>query len=266
LAGDNSLAPLAPVATLCELVGSEDGVRFFPYAPRDWKGMIEGAMSLNKNHDPPVRLAVAHVGMIEPGTPPMFRDHQDAVDVDWLGKVLADHGVKHFVTGHWHAHWHGVRSGTHLWQLGALCPTGWDNPGPGYGKMLIVDTGGTEMSTELHEIPGPRFISLPNRLQDLVLPPGLDGCQVFVRIVASAKEMPLALQWLDRAKEQGTVLDGEVLADGQEAEQAAREAAGAARSSETLHQALDGYVHAMDVPIGVARETVLAECRRYLGV
>jgi hypothetical protein len=267
LAGDNSLAPLAPVATLCELVGAENGVRFFPYAPRDWKGTIEATMTLNKNHNPPVRLAVAHVGLIEPGTPFMFRDHQDAVDVDWLGEILAEHGVKHFVAGHWHAYWNGVRSGTHLWQLGALCPTGWDNPGPGYGKMLVVDTGGTEMTTELHELPGPRFINLrADDPGDLVLPAGLTGCQVFVRIVVSAGSMPWALQWLEQEKVRGSVEDGEVLIDGQEAEQAAREAAGAARSSETLQQALDGYVRSMQLPDGVTRETVLAECRRYLGV
>ena len=62
----------------------------------------------------------------------------------------------------------------------------------------------------------------------------------------------------------GTILDGFVELDRENEQAAARTAATAARSAETLEEALAQFVAGMPLPEGVSRERVVERARKYL--
>lgn len=196
------------------------------------------------------RVLCTHVGIIDGSTPPWLRNAADAVTVDLLNELRASAGLTHAIAGNWHSRklWGNVM------QVGALVPTGWDNPGlEGYGTLAILD-GDT---WRWEELPGPRFIKLSAGKEP---PTTLAGTRLYARVLT-----PPGTGEAEAASLKDYGLAGyEIEIDTGEAEASARTAAMAARSEETLEASLAGFVAAMELPSGVERATVLERCRGYL--
>jgi hypothetical protein len=131
--------------------------------------------------------------------------------------------------------------------------------------MLLVD--GTHV--EAVEIPGPRFVRIE----------GYDGVGELEALAARAKGSSLFVEWLappessDDARddlrvllERGTVYRGSVLVSVDEVNDAAREAAAAARASDSLSDALLSYVGKINLPEGLDRTRIYELCRRFTGI
>ena len=132
--------------------------------------------------DPRVRdipLVIGHFGVYDDSFPAWCKKAKGAWHVDSLFAFMRERNIKAVCLGDWHgrAIWN-KRNGTVIkhsadtrclssllldredsfiiLQGGALCPTGFDNPGlRGYGTLAIWDTDEHRLSWQ--EIPGPRF-------------------------------------------------------------------------------------------------------------
>lgn len=124
-----------------------------------------------------VPLVIAHFGVYDDSFPAWCRKAKGAWHVDALFAFMQERNIKAICLGDWHtrALWetdagfdmqikHTSQStplansvGSFIvMQGGALCPTGWDNPGlHGYGTVALWDTDEHRLSWQ--ELPGPRF-------------------------------------------------------------------------------------------------------------
>ena len=189
---------------------------------------------------------------------------KDAIDVDLLETLCKTHNIQTVLAGDWHGRgvWTKLDAASktvrQMVQVGALVPTGWDNPGlEGYGTVGLVDRAGFRFK----EVPGPRFVDgMPAEVAKLQAKGPAN--KLFVR----AKVAPGAVADVT-AQFAGVPCAGiSVQPDRALAQAAAKAAAGAARSSETLVEALDGFVQNLTIPSGVDRAAVLARSRAYLGL
>jgi len=101
------------------------------------------------------RVVVAHHGIADERTAPFLRHGKGVVQTKDLFAWMNLHGVNIYVAGDWHEHKHWEKGGKHIVQVGALCPTGWNNPGH-YGYGSLIKTDGTTWSRVV--VPGPRFL------------------------------------------------------------------------------------------------------------
>jgi len=173
--GDNGLGPLAASDAAIVVDDGPDVMRellLIPFAPSmtidDLRRCVEKL--------PNCKIAFSHVGVEDDRTPPWLRGH--GVSASDVLDLMESHGIYVWMSGDWHsaAEW---RRGRHLLaQIGALCPTGYDNPGDKYGYMRIIDTSG--MHTSVVPIPGPRFHSVASAAEASELAKNPNN---FVRIV-----------------------------------------------------------------------------------
>lgn len=190
---------------------------------------------------------------------------EDAVDVEWLADLCYEHGISHVFAGNWHTWQQHLFSHSFtnkrvtMTQVGALVPTGWDNPGfVGYGGLAIFD-GET---VERVEIPGPRFI-------DVIDEEGLEhnlGTFPYVRWTCKPDEVQQAQSTLEDLVELNRIRGYVVRVDDEETRSKARAAACSASDTNTLGGALDAYVGELTMHQDVSRPNVLNLCRKYLGV
>jgi hypothetical protein len=216
------------------------------------------------------RILGIHAGVADEETPPFLKGASDSIHVRALATQMQKHGVAMAFAGNWHNHQHwsnplGPVGGFDVVQLGALVPTGFDNPGmDGYGTVAIYDTatGGTA----LHFLEGPRFLVARGmkELAKLVGGPHPKYQRVYARVEVQKEELQDALKAVNKAKEKGIVFAAEVTVDSTDRIVAARAAAGAARSATTLEAALEGFVSNMHLENDTPREQVMEKCRRFL--
>ena len=125
-----------------------------------------------------VGLLVGHFGVYDATFPPYLRSSKEAKHVDTLFAYMKERNIRCMMLGDWHKrmvwskhddmstatqgrltmpkHAHDMRW---IIQVGALCPTGWDNPGlHGYGTVALWDTETQKMSWR--GLPGPRFCTV----------------------------------------------------------------------------------------------------------
>lgn len=124
-----------------------------------------------------VPLVIAHFGVYDDSFPAWCRKAKGAWHVDALFAFMQERNIKAICLGDWHQRrvWQKRRDttvyhtnrvdclnalstaeGSVVFQGGALCPTGWDNPGLfGYGTVALWDTETQRLSWQ--ELPGPRF-------------------------------------------------------------------------------------------------------------
>ena len=129
--------------------------------------------------DPRVRdvpLVIGHFGVYDDSFPAWCKKAKGAWHVDSLFAFMRERNIKAVCLGDWHGRqvWQTLQPdlqtfkmpyegetlvirGEHcIMQGGALCPTGFDNPGlRGYGTLAIWDTDEHRLSWQ--ELPGPRF-------------------------------------------------------------------------------------------------------------
>jgi DNA repair exonuclease SbcCD nuclease subunit len=295
--GDHALGPLRPVASVLEkptrvginiddhpaellLIPHQSGpaTQWLPKAVAgvvgqgtELGGGTSGLSSLP--HRLPRVLAI-HLGVSDGSTAPWLTGANDSVDVEVLSEICEKHGITYVFAGNWHdrREWHKA---AFIQQIGALCPTGWDNPGLDlYGGVAIWDSKPSTFP-HMHVIPGPRFVKAylneeyqnTTAYRDGMLAikaaevSARQGNQIFLQVttdhgsMTSAKEELAKLDWLE---------ESEVLADPEEAMSAARTAAATASNASNLDEALAGWVENMQIPEVVERPEVLELCRGYL--
>jgi hypothetical protein len=216
-------------------------------------------------------VVVLHLGIEDEKTAAFLRGAPDSIPATVLADLMRARKIRAAFCGNWHdpRHWEitgGGQSKIDIFQVGALCPTGFDNPGQDYGRMVIWDT-----EAEVHEelcVPGPRFLKLPSGAMDGSVVESArslvrDGCSVYVSITTDLDGFPAAEATLSDLLA-GGVADGEIAFDQADAEVAARDAAQAARGAGTLAESLAGFVQEMQLPEGVSREEVLELSKKYL--
>jgi hypothetical protein len=265
--GDHALGPLSPYASIVDkpmLVkpARDIGVGLIPYRAGNepaklWMPeAVQEALREGPDSGIEHRILGIHLGVSDDKTPPWLAGSPGSIDVHQLVKLAGALGVTRVFAGDWHdrRRWNFIPS---VFQLGALVPTGWDNPGlEGYGTLAIWNDG----QVDYHEIPGPRFIgTVPDDAAALVAEAKKLGHQPFLRLTTSPDELGEA-----RAALEALGVPGDVRADMTDVTVAARTAATAARSATTLDEALGGFVANMVLPEGVEREQVAALALRYL--
>lgn len=261
--GDHALGPLSPVAQVVSeplsLVAGGVELLLVPFQPgpaAEWlPGAVEAAGSGGTGK--PATLLL-HLGLEDGETPSYLRGTHDSVMVGQLADLCSTYEIGSCFSGNWHEH-RVVRDDPLIVQVGALCPTGWDNPGlKGYGRVVFWD--GYRMHSK--EVPGPRFLKMePGENWDSRK---TRDCQMYVEVRCAPKNVPAALADVREAVEDGVVVAGDVVPDQAVVRAAARSAATAARSADTRDQALAGYVENMELEEGVSREAVLGRVKGYL--
>ena len=267
--GDHALGPLLPIADVVEVpqivsIGSENQSKFvlvpFRVGPADeWLPDV-----LEELSPPPGSILGLHLGIRDDATPFYLQNAHDSVASSLLSSLMERYELPLTIAGHWHDRkvWE-VPAGKIL-QVGALCPTGWDNPDfEDYGFMAVWDT--EEGSGKSIAIPGPRFVKVDseeafNRL--VAEPPEED--RIYVEWTALSSDLSYANDRIRRARDADQIIDGCAVPDRIVEQEAARNAARAARSAETIEEALAAYIAEMTLEEGVSRKMVLARSKGYL--
>lgn len=282
--GDHVLGPFAPYATIVErptLVhrGAGSDVLCVPFQPghaREWlRAAVESTLASSgqeggSSAGRPLLLAV-HLGIRDAKTAPWLAGAPDSIDVDLLQEICFDNGITHVVAGNWHdrRQWNFARGdrALHVLQLGALAPTGWDNPGLyGYGTLGYWEERKAQQKLRFEELPGPRFVKVhtDDELQQFIDENEDAQCALYVSQIADPTDVPSTLARLRELSKACKISESfEVLPDQAVAQAQAREAAEKARSSKTLAEALDAFVKRMPMPEDVNRLNVLARCAAY---
>jgi len=273
--GDNALGPLTQgmfdvFERPARVPGAGVDLLLVPFRAGDAREWLPSAVdeALGKIKVPRRRVELAlfvHLGIADDDTPEWLRGSRDSVDVSTLEKLCAERGISFVGAGNWHnpESWQ-MDGGGQIVQVGALCPTGFDNEGLDCGSLAVWDSETGEVAR--HEIPGPRFLRLnvgwasaeAARLATKA------GHGVYAEIVHSPDLAAEAATRLRTLIDEGSLIDGELRPDGDVAEAAARSAAAAVRGADTLDAALAGYVGEMQLEDGVVRTAVLERAKKYL--
>jgi DNA repair exonuclease SbcCD nuclease subunit len=167
-------------------------------------------------------LLVGHFGIEDGKTPAYLHGSRTSVGLAELVKILGEYGIDDCAAGDWHEHKMWQLGGHRVTQIGALAPTGWDNPGlKGYGSLIKWDAEGFHRQ----EVPGPRFVA------DIVAesPPGY---RYYRRV--TVKDVKEARAYKD-------VEDTEVVFDRKAVAEASKKAAVSVRSTANLSERIQVY-------------------------
>jgi len=225
-------------------------VLFIPFTPN----FTEEKLRLTLNAVSGIKIVVSHFGIIGGSTPPWLREQAGAFESRLLEELCDTHGIQRWYSGDWHSfHQHSKR----ICQIGALTPTGFDNPGFDYGRIAIYSGGKSTIAT----IPGPRFVVVDSLAQhaDLVRT-NPESAPLYCRMTVGTSE----LREVTAAVSDNPYI--EVLQNVDEQREATAAAMLATKSATTLAEKLDAFVAKMPLPDNVTRELVLAHAKKYLGV
>jgi hypothetical protein len=196
--GDHACAPLGalPNVRVVDSVESIDGVLYIPPPPRGTPGIQWFRDALEKHSlTPDERTAieakpgviVAHFGIHDEATA-TFKVSPAALNQHEALAYMSEYNYSRMLSGDWHERrvWRGQFINRQDWgrlrpprggapdimgihkpfenridQIGALVPTGWDNPGEEYGFLTIVDTTDPTLGSvggHTFKVVGPRFV------------------------------------------------------------------------------------------------------------
>lgn len=195
------------------------------------------------------RVLGLHVGLRDDATPTWLQTAHDSFPVSRIGELGRFDMI---AAGNWHERkcWP-----PELWQVGALCPTGFDNPGlTGYGSLLIYNGS----KTVPIELDGPRFV----RATDLAgarklmaeVERRVSGFPTYVSVRCRLEDRTAVTELMEIYDHQTY----EILTDKAAAEDAARSAAmcTAYASSDSIQAAVSVFVDKMALPEDVDRNEV----------
>ena len=285
--GDHSLAPLAFVPgvkvvegpAVIEVPSRPAGavshkaalrilcVPFRPGVASEWlPGVVREYVGdfAQEKKAPPLLLAL-HMGIFDNATVPYLRGASDAIVADQLAEMCLELGIAAALVGNWHdrKRWRYGKDKrfVELVQVGALCPTGFDNPGlVGFGGLALWQKG----DITIVDLPGPRFLKL--KLGEPLPDQPMDGHSWFVELTASSSRFEEAHAFMMKAQVDGLPIEAwEVVPDSDEIAQAAADAAQGAAAAEKLEDAVAAFIEKMRLPDGVERGAVLEKSRGYLG-
>lgn len=271
--GNNACAPLAPCAQVVEHEaelshfeadnGAPGAALLVPFKAPVADGINAALDWAEKQADwraAEVKLLMGHWGISCDSDPVFMREARDAISIDELYDLCAASDIQGCAAGNWHGRRDWKLDGCHILQVGALCPTGFDNPGwDGYGTVAWWST--QTVGWDWKELAGPRFIRhIPTVAE---LQKHRDNT-VYVRVDVSPDD-DFTVDEVSK-KLQALPIQGFQVrpVPSTDAREAARSAAGGARSATTIGGALAAYVSKMPMPVGVDRKEVLAEASRFL--
>lgn len=267
-AGDHALGPLTPVATVVEQptvlrAAGSGGLVLVPFRPAPGADVLD-AVTITAGG--PGALLVVHLGVRDAATPPWLQDAVDAVDVAVLAAAAQRLGCAAAAAGNWHNGrlWPAGDGGrpVPVLQVGALVPTGWDNPGlHEYGAVALWDGAAWDVVT----VPGPRFVraewggGAPSCLHGGV------PRETYVRLTCDTPEAVRdAAAAIDAAVHRGAIAGGEAVINEAVVQEAVRAAAASVAATQSMDEALAAYVAAAPMPAGADRDRVLARARALL--
>jgi hypothetical protein len=273
LTGDHALGPLDGGGLfVCAERAARDNILFLPF----YTGVSPAEnlrQSLHLFKDCKSLVVCMHVGLRDKTmTEPWIKNASHVLDVEEAAEILKEHGVKLLLSGDWHTQraWHFPHC--QIYQVGALVPTGWDNPGrTGYGVVIHFDSARPLETLDFTFLEGPRFLTLDfTCLASCQLPAGRMD---FVRVMTTHGDVKEARQRLDSLQKQGLIAGYQVIVDKKIVAEQAEQAARTTRDAKTLEESLAAFVHKMpisgehvssDAPI--LRRRVLEDCKMKLGV
>lgn len=275
LAGDNAVVVAEPSSFLLGTSGERDTMlHLLPFraAPaREWfadavRTRVEDGAGLFGGGRPRStmnELLGFHLGVVDGRTPSFLRGAHDAIEVTEVQRVLAECEIDAAWCGNWHSHdvWNTLVA--QIMQLGALCPTGFDNAGvSGYGTLAVYDT--EARTTKTYRLPGPRFLV---RFFDESIDEVAAECPgdlVYLQLVCTPAQLDEGAARIVAAMEEGWIVDGEAVTDERSRAEVAQGAALAARDAGALAEALAAFVGKMTLPPGVEPDRVLELAMDYL--
>ena len=233
------------------------------------------------------RVLCIHLGIWDAKTPPWLIGAHDAIAESDLRDIARTYRISYVEAGNWHDQrtWPPQNGdGVRISQVGALCPTGWDNPGlSGYGGVEFIETlspsdKGSWGHTWIH---GPRFIAFGRKGEPTAesfektlsaIKPvkchddALRRHSIYARLYVKASELAAASARVKAAIDAGWLVGGEALvADAAETRAATSSAAIEALKQGFNHdEAIARYVAAKEYPAGVTAERVLAKVKGYI--
>lgn len=274
--GDHALMPLSSQYDIVDTPNESFSLRtvFVPFQPgdaRQWlpaqleRYYVKSSVDLQSWRNLALGL---HLGIIDDDTPSYLQHAHDAVPIDLLLDICRRFGFRAVFAGNWHKHKLWTFPVDHprnpcdwevkICQVGALVPTGWDNPGcDGYGKVVTWDS--ETNAIEVNELPGPRFVNhhADDSPADIEIP---DTCShLYLRWKVSPARYRSAIE-----EARALPFTCDVVVDRKQAEQALGEAAITARHADTLDAAISAFAAAMPLDPAVSPERVAELVRHYL--
>lgn len=284
--GDHSLGPLN-FSEFSKVVASpqiamdpsgKHGLIAIPFQPgpaTEWLPQILQHMSLRGAvledlAECQTRSLALHLGIHDAemrAANPWVGSAQDAVPVELLFDLCRKYHIDAVFAGNWHGHktWEDGAGDSYVKvvQVGALVPTGWDNPGiDGYGVASLYNDGKFQFQFN----PGSRFIVVRSwdELREFILDNKSNGNMLYVRWDTDPAGIAEATRCLQAAQDYHEIVAFSVRVNKTEILAMAREAASAVRSSTTLDAALVAYVKTMALAEGVDRDEVFDRCKELL--
>lgn len=254
--GDHALGPLAHVALVVEGVTTLGNTLLLPFQPKPTEWLRDAFESIRPSQG---TVVISHFGISDAETP-SYMQH-GGVSENLLDSLAGEYRLGAWLSGDWHAHKRFYLPSApycQTYQIGALVPTGFDNPGGDelYGSLLVLDPSDPAGTMTRVVVGGPRFFYSPDE-------PGMSRLTYLkLRIDQAHREEECA-----EAVAAGT-LGGYVLAPDTETAapatgaQVADEFAAAEVSN--VDEALDVYVDKMPGLDPATRTEVKDLCRKYL--
>jgi len=271
--GDHALGVLSTYAIVVEKPARLGDLLCVPFRPGPAKDWLEDAVRVMLNAEggagpapppgPGPRTLAIHLGIRDDRTPIWLRNAPDSIHIDELFAICEEHAVTRVVAGNWHNHQTWRKGKIKVMQLGALCPTGWDNPGlDGYGTVAFLDG---EALTKI-EVPGPRFVATKSYKEATALVDKAQraGCRPFLSLTVAPEDMLEMSAWVEASVTKGKLAGGEVLPDQEMAKHEAENASAAARGASNIDEALVDFVAHKPMPDTVDRRAVLSRCQEYM--
>lgn len=264
--GHNALAPLAPAVTVIadvprveEIGGVELGL--VPFSVGSAPEILRAAVPALKFSPLGVpRLLGMHFGVKSHLTPPWLREAPDAMHGEELGFLAHKHEIGDVFAGHWHhRELRAAKGEARIWQVGSLCPSGFDDVSEGHGIAIWEDG-----LVRFEEVEGPRFLAAKTE-GEIAKAVGLGANASRASLYVSWSVPPAKVaESIERLEGYGDRIAAfEVVPDEEDAAVAARDAAEAARSATGFDEALAEFVAAMPLTDGVDRGAVLSLSKGY---
>lgn len=268
--GDHALGPLLPLPNILPveqpelLMLGDTALLAVPFQVgdcRDWFPEVVASLASTPVPANTKRVLAFHLGVIDKDTPSFLAKAHDAIELEVVEGLMLEHGIDFAFCGNWHSPKKWVpKHGGRIIQCGALCPTGWDNPGWDYGKVWHLDTRADLVNHSM--VPGPRFLTAESLLDAEVLSQSaqIQGHLLYLTLKGEAADeanLEMVREWGVKAR---------AVADGEAAREATQAAAKAVKGAATLSDALARYVSEMPVGEGVDREEVRALAQKYLAM
>lgn len=265
--GDDALGPLAHVDGLdvvdepCAYDFADDfGGFMLPFRPGEPEEWVPAALDSINYPDPHrTRVLVTHFGIADETTPEYMR--RGSMHVDKLAECCRKHNIRYVFSGDWHSRKVWEKEGVTIVQVGALVPTGFNNPGlDGYGSVWRLSLSGLE----LVEMPGPRFLRFITLTQLREAVAKWDGerpaiaTELFISLTVALDQRDDADTYLNELKDTGVINDFSLEVSVENCTALATIQEQAMTKPQRFEEALRDMVEEAVLPQGVSREDVLA--------